>query len=185
MVIGSIFLILALAIVVSLYIFFPLLERAGPDELMARQEVQTRVTLRSTLLSERDRLLNALLELEADNELGKIPQGEYAPHREKMVREAAETLRRLDEMNLSKDQISKSSSPQTGDDDLEELIALRRQELSVSDKGSVDSRTDNPPNNSADGGTGTAAFQACCKHCGNPLMQGDKFCSVCGRKVMF
>ncbi|MCE5207896.1 MAG: zinc ribbon domain-containing protein [Chloroflexi bacterium] len=175
MVIGSIFLILSLAVVVSLFITLPLMDHAGSDELVANRDMQECETRRSILLSDRDRLLNALLELDADNELGKIPPEEYAPLREKMVHEAAETLRCLDEMNLAKDQISKSSLLQSDDDDLEALIASRRKELSDSAKGL--------PGSSPDGSFTTDEFQAYCIHCGKPLMPGDKFCSVCGKSV--
>lgn len=168
MVIGSIFLILALAVVAFLFVTQPLFEPADGDDLVANPDVQQREILRSTLLSERDRLLNTLMELDADNVLGKIPPGEYTPLREKMVHEAADILRQLDEINLNMDRISKPALVHPEEDDLEALIAFRRQALAGNTI-----RTSRDP----------ADSQEFCTHCGNSLIAGDKYCPVCGTRV--
>jgi hypothetical protein len=166
MVIGSIFLLFALAIVVFLFIFLPLLEPSGPDELVVKREVQQQECRRSALLADRDRLLNTLLELDADNELKKIPSDDYARTRAKLVKEAADILRRLDEMNLINHQQIAATAQTVDEDELERMIASRKRELSVS--------AVSLPNK--DGKT------TYCQCCGNPLMPGDKYCSVCGRQ---
>ena len=53
----------------------------------------------STLLAERDRVLTALEELDFDNALGKIPQGDYPVQRERLLTQGAAVLRKLDEMD--------------------------------------------------------------------------------------
>lgn len=170
MLVGAIFLTLALAVAVTLYIVMPLWDNRTSDELMPRKEILSRQYQRSTLLADRDRLLSSLLELDADYELKKIPVGEYAPLRERLVREAAHTLRQLDEINLS----GKHAPSPDKQDDLEELIALRKQQL-------VEGETDLPDMNNQPGEA--TAFQAYCTYCGKPLMPGDKYCPACGSKI--
>lgn len=175
---GAIFLTLALAVVVTLYIVLPLWEERASDELVPRKEVLKREYQRSALLADRDRLLSALLELDADYELNKIPPGEYAPLRERLVREAAQTLRHLDEINLAGRQprttMPGANSATDEADDLEELIALRKQELSEIHQGHNEVR-DLPAE--------VTGFQAYCTYCGKPLMSGDRFCPSCGSRI--
>lgn len=175
MLIGSIFLVLALAAVVTVFIILPLWEQGGTDELIPRQEVKESEHQRSALLAERDRLLNALQELDSDNELGKIPAGEYAPARTDMLREAAAVLRSLDELNLAFEN-NHNGAPvnQPAEDDLEALIARRRHETAARHDEQV---------LAADRPAGTAIRQAYCTQCGKPVMSGDKFCPACGAKV--
>ena len=164
--IGSFFLILALTVVVILFITRPLFERRGQDRLVAKPEAQHREWMRSTLLADRDRLLNALHELDADNELGKLPEGEYAPQREKMVLEAADTLRRLDEMKLTDSRSPQPPVVQNEEDELEALVAVRRMQLVNQQKNAQQQIS-----------------YTYCTHCGKPLTADDKFCSSCGTKV--
>ena len=51
----------------------------------------------SELLAERDRLLDAIQDLDSDSAMGKVTEVEYAQQRESLTHEAAEVLRRLDE----------------------------------------------------------------------------------------
>ena len=165
--IGSIFLILALAVVIFLFITRPFFDRSSGDRLVAKPEVRQRDLQRSALLSNRDRLLNAIQELDADNELGKLPAGEYAPQREKMVLAAAETLRQLDEINLSDGRTSQTVV-KSDEDELEALIAARRAGQAAQ------GRVYQAPQ---------AGNKAYCTRCGKPLKSGDRFCPTCGEKV--
>jgi len=178
MALGSLFLVLALAVLVALFIVMPLWETAGSDELVPRQEVQEHDHQKSALLAERDRLLNALLELDADNDLGKIPPGEYAPLREKLVREAAAVLRGLDELNLSQDRKMDPSALENvliEDEELEELVRNRKKQLDAG----LQRKPDEAPHLSP----AVTAYQAYCTYCGNALMSGDKYCPACGKKI--
>ena len=87
---GSIFLLLALLILTALYIGRPLYERSATVVRPVEHE-------HSALLSERDRILDALSELDFDHDLGKIPEGDYPLQRRQLVQRGAEVLRQLDE----------------------------------------------------------------------------------------
>jgi hypothetical protein len=87
--IGSIFLILGLLVLVSLFIIYPLFERSATAVSQEEHEY-------SALLAERDRLLNALQELDFDYTLGKIPEEDYPAQRAGLLQRGAEVLRLLD-----------------------------------------------------------------------------------------
>ena len=70
--IGSIFLILAILVLVVVYIAQPLLQRNAASVSDEEQEY-------SALLAERDRILNILQELDFDHTLGKIPRMSIHP----------------------------------------------------------------------------------------------------------
>ncbi|MEN8172102.1 MAG: zinc ribbon domain-containing protein [Chloroflexota bacterium] len=156
--IGSVLLILALFILVALYISRPIFEghavQVGADE----HEL-------SMLLAERDRVINALNELEFDNDLGKVPEGDYPDRRKALMQYGANILQQLDEnfpetesgINLDADELpSKSLKKLTHqDDDLESMIAARRR-----------SRAEK-----------TGGF---CPQCGHAVQQSDRFCPKCG-----
>ena len=88
--IGSIFLILAVLVPVVLFIARPLME--GSATAVTAEEHQY-----SALLAERDRILNAVQELDFDYALGKIPNDEYPNQRASLMRVGAEILRKIDE----------------------------------------------------------------------------------------
>src|SRR6266508_4180069 len=98
--IGSLFLILALAVLVALFVGRPLLLFAAqktPNE--TQKAKQEREHVMSSLLAERDRILNSLQELDFDYALGKIPQEEYPQQRAVLLKNGAGVLRRLDELS--------------------------------------------------------------------------------------
>ena len=157
---GSIFLILALAVVVFLFISRPFLERRSEGErLLARQAIREKDRQRSSLLAQRDRLLNAIQELDTDSDLGKIPEDAYAEQRESLLKAGTMVFRQLDELTKST-----SNAPDHGKtisderDDLEALIASRRR--------AREKTRDNY-----------------CHSCGNALHHGDKFCPGCGTRI--
>ena len=154
--IGSIFLILALAIVVSIFVSRPFFEHRKDENLSSPQEAMQKEYQRSSLLAERDRILNSLQELEADFELGKIPQEDFGTQREALLVKGAETLKQLDAFKIEESRESKSASIKP-DDELEKLIAKRRMSKETA-----------------------ANF---CPSCGSALHKGDLFCSSCGYKI--
>jgi hypothetical protein len=157
--IGSIFLILALAVVAFLFISRPFFESNSNQRLFVSTEVQQREHERSALLAERDRVLNALLELESDHDLEKMLPEDYTSQREALMKTGADVLRRLDEINLQ-DEPAVSPQPERSlqeDDELEAMIAARKQ--------------------------AKQQYQAFCANCGSALKPGDKFCAVCGAKT--
>jgi len=169
---GSIFLILAVVVLVGLYIARPLL--SGSSVAVSALDQKT-----SALLAERDRVLDALQELDSDHQLGKIPEEDYPHQRNMLLTQGAEFLRQLDEISPRQkstkgsdlieaaikarkvDQANGNGEKRrTGapDDELETLIAARKRDLKET----------------------TGGF---CPQCGHSLKMSDKFCSKCGANI--
>ena len=168
--ISSILLILAVFVMVGAYLYLPFMTQARRVRASESQEV-------SALKAERDRVINALQELDFDFNLGKIPEGEYPDQRAALLQKGADILRRLDELapaassavnaeaRIEKataagraDASAKTSLPADTDDDLEAMIAARRREHK----------------------SGSAGF---CPKCGKPVFVSDKFCPSCGKSL--
>ena len=169
---GALFLILALALLVGFYLSQPLFDpRLRRVSVAAQTIADTREHVRSSLLAERDRLINALLELEFDYALGKIPEEDYPVQRDALRQAAVQVLRQLDEFEVKRDEsvaeeqleaaLAARRAQRKGEalpeemDEIERLIAERRRER----QGKV------------------AGF---CPHCGQPVRQEDRFCPKCG-----
>ncbi len=105
---GSIFLLLAVVLLVGIYVSSPLFTRSSTrdksedappkadesDFIPVQADHQDHS--RSSLLAEYDRLLNLLQELEFDHALGKIPADEYPKQRALLMQSGAEVLQKLD-----------------------------------------------------------------------------------------
>ena len=168
--IGSIFLILAVLVPVVLFIARPLMERSATIVTTEEHDY-------SHLLAERDRILNAVQELDFDHALGKIPDEEYPAQRANLMRTGAEVLRQIDEFEgqfviidaEADDRIEAEITarkvarlPIDPDDELEALIANRRR---------TQKETDQPK---------TGGF---CPQCGNCVQETDRFCPKCGKPL--
>jgi hypothetical protein len=184
---GSLFLILAVVILVVLFVSRPFLEKtpSGPaEENLPGEPTGHQV---SSLLAERDRVLNSIQELDFDNVLGKIPAGEYETQRSLWLARGAQILQQLDtyqavpsaqsiedrieaviaarrvigsqvHAGLAQPAGGSLQNPSLGGDDLEELIASRRQ-----------------VREEAGGGF--------CPTCGKPVQKSDRFCPKCGASL--
>lgn len=186
---GSIFLILALLLMVALYVSRPLLERA------ARLERQSHVAeehTRSALLAERDRILNALQELDFDYALGKIPEEDYPLQRKALLIKGAEVLKQLDAMQPHQ------AGDESPEDRLEAAIARRRMQgagsrpaLALEGAGAEQGQAPRRP--AADDELEVLLAQrrrarqdksaGFCAKCGAPLQKSDRFCPKCGSKI--
>lgn len=172
---GSIMLILALALGVGIYISLPLTRHSAAEKLIASKQPSDDVDhKRSSLLAERDRVLTALQELDFDQALGKIPVEDYPEQRTELLKAGADVLRQLDEIEpagsqggSAEDRIEVAVAQRRGElrraasngnDDLEMAIAARRRE-----------RTEK-----------TAGF---CPKCGKPVQSSDVFCARCGASL--
>jgi hypothetical protein len=88
--VGAVLFVLALLVIVAAYVMRPLasgaprLERGGPA---------------ATLLAERERLLEAIRELDFDHSLGKVNEQDYRPQRTALAAQGARILQRIDELN--------------------------------------------------------------------------------------
>lgn len=163
--IGSIFLVLALLVVVAVFVSRPLFVNRKTASSPAVDQMEHK---RSTLLAERDRTINALYELDFDNALGKIPPEEYPHQRAILLEQGAGILRQID---ILQDAGEESAFPPASEplppldeikpkpvdpnDELEILLANRRR----SKQGK------------------SAGF---CPKCGVALQKSDQFCPKCG-----
>jgi hypothetical protein len=166
--IGSIFLILGILVLVVLYVSQPFVQRKAT--VVSHEEHAF-----SALLAERDRIVNALQELDFDFTLGKIPEDSYASQRIDMLQRGAGILRQIDNFQgeLVDDTVGArleaaiqsrraESQPTEAsldpDDELEALIANRRR-----------------ARNGKSGGF--------CSQCGNAIQKSDRFCPRCGHAL--
>jgi len=166
--IGSIFLILAVLVPVVLYIARPLMERSATAVTTEEHDY-------SALLAERDRIVNAIQELDFDRDLGKIPDEEYPAQRANLMRAGADVLRQIDEFEGDSEKSSVDDRIEAAitarkvaaltadpDDELEARIARRR-------------RTQKENNQPKTGGF--------CPQCGNCVQESDRFCPKCGNSL--
>ncbi len=191
--IGSLFLVLALTVFVALFIARPFLMNGGRKTLnetqTAQQEREHQV---SALLAERDRVLNALQELDFDFALGKVPQEDYPQQRALLLKNGADVLRRLDEFSMGEPE----SNVAAAEDRIEAAVAARRADSARQATAQVAQaeRTFVKTNGNGNGKgkdeleemiaarkrerkESAAGF---CPRCGKPVQKSDKFCSKCG-----
>jgi hypothetical protein len=154
-----IFLLLAVLVLVFLFMAYPFTNRWQLKN-QSSHEI-------STLIAEHERVLAALEELDVDNDVGKIPTGEYSSQRASLVRKGSDILRRLDEIQGSQPYPAQKtvkvveaelSDKLLSDEDLETLISKRRKMRQQK----------------------TAGF---CPSCGKPILQSDQFCPSCGKMI--
>ncbi|MFO8036287.1 MAG: zinc ribbon domain-containing protein [Anaerolineales bacterium] len=156
--IGSVFILIAIMMLVAVYISQPFFEgEAAPPEEGSEH---------SHLLAERERLLGSIKELDFDYDLEKISESHYQKARRKLVMEAAQVLQKIDavekERGIGKTTPTEAeirkSPPRTEVDEIETLIAARRREL----------------------GEKRHIF---CPHCGHVVGSDDQYCVHCGEKI--
>ena len=169
--IGAILILLALLIGVGLYLAAPLMSKSTRRVTEESQEG-------STLMAKRDRVINALQELDFDFKLGKIPDEDYPAQRAELLQEGADVLKKLDalkagslpgpdaEARLEKAVAARradsaaqaAKSEPVSDDEIESMLAARRKERSAKSSGF-------------------------CPRCGKPVLTTDKFCPNCGKAI--
>ena len=183
---GSIFLILALLLLVSLFISRPLLERKSVSVSAEEQEY-------SSLLAERERILSALQELDADFTMGKIPEEDYPAQRALLLQLGADVLRKLDAYKPGKEE----SEPYEAGESLESALAARRAAYQTVTSGAAvgNSNGNGYSNNLTQPDDELEALIASrrrarkekaggfCSQCGSPILKSDAFCPKCGAKV--
>ena len=157
---GALLLLIALLVGVSAYLIAPLINNRAHRVSEDGREF-------STLMAERERILNALLELDFDFKLGKIPEGDYPGQRAELLQKGADILKKLDALPASAlpnprrdDSESAGAIPgdtrrQLNDEEIESLLSARRRERK----------------------TNSAGF---CPRCGKPVLVTDQFCPNCG-----
>jgi hypothetical protein len=160
--VGSILLLLALVILVAAFIASPLRNEGKKTD---QREINIEL---SELLAERERVLDALAELDFDNEMGKVPDELYPVQREALLKRGAAILRLLDEY-MPEEIETAEAAPEIStefdpDDPVEALIAAKRKAR----LGNI-AKKDTKNNY--------------CANCGAKLQPGDQFCPGCGHKL--
>jgi zinc-ribbon domain len=181
--IGSIFLILALLLLVIIFVSRPLFDRNRLIKAVGEEEHQL-----SHLMAERDRILNALQELDFDHVLGKIPDEDYPSQRAFLLQRGAQVLQSLDE-------IQAQDSDQDIEARIEAAIAARRADaaarketltepvLAVAGAGaSADDELELMLSNRRRARQEKAA--GFCPQCGGPVQKSDRFCPKCGNSLV-
>lgn len=172
--IGSLFLILALALAVGLFIAQPFLNSAFKEGSGRKVAFEARDHVRSALLAEREQVLDALQELDFDQALGKIPAEDFPYQRSRLLAQGAAVLRKLDELEPSVGVMS-------AEDRLEAAVAARRAETrgaaASANIGAGDAIEDQIALRRRAREEKSAGF---CPKCGRPLQTSDRFCPKCG-----
>ncbi len=190
---GSLFLVLSLAILVALFITRPFSQPGGAKKHAAEASAEGKQEHEiSTLLAERDRILNTLQELDFDHAMGKIPAEDYPVQRAALVRQGAEVLRKLD-LSLGRVEAEQAGLA-PGEEHvsrLEAAIVERREQAAV--RAGAGGKARRTPAGAADDPLEAriaarrrerqekaAGF---CPQCGHPVQKSDLFCPKCGVRL--
>lgn len=111
--------------------------------------------MRDSLIAEKERLLNAIEEIDLEYELNKISSEEHTRNREILMGEAAKVLTELDKYPKSGSSKRKTTVSDEKKDNLERMIADRRKQLK-------------------------REMSKKCPHCGETVDSSAQFCSHCG-----
>lgn len=159
--IGSLFLVVAVAVLAGMYISKPFFDRkmTGKNVFLIEQgQASQKEHQRSALLAERERLLLGLQELDFDRTLGKIDEADYPSQRAALLTAGALVLQQLDALSSAHSNGQPAVVQDTEDDELEALISARKRKHQEK----------------------TTGF---CPKCGNPQKKTDRFCSRCGAVI--
>ena len=159
--IGSLLFILSILLVVVIFISQPISAKRSVPVSEAEKAL-------SALLAEQERLLDALLELDFDFGVGKVPEEAYPIQRADLVKRGAAVMRELEtfqatnpgqsadsQLEAQIEARGESKPTPSPDDDIEALIAARKE----MHKGE------------------STNF---CHNCGKAVSEDDKFCVNCG-----
>jgi rubrerythrin len=166
---GAIFFLLAVLILVGMYLYAPFVSRT--KRAPSREEHEL-----SSLMAERDRVINALQELDFDRKLGKIPDEDYPAQRAELLQKGADILRKIDEMQPA------APSHRDAESRLEEAVAARRADSAVTAEGVV---TDDDLESliAARRKQRKDKSAGFCPRCGQPVLVTDRFCPSCGKSL--
>ncbi len=174
--IGSIFLLLALFTLVVFFIAQPFFNRRPVAVRSA--SAQGPILF---LQAERDRVIQALQELDFDYSLGKVPEEDYPSQRNDLLQQGAEVLQKLDGL------LPQPPARQARDR-LEDALVARRQA-----KSQGASETVNPSENlealilarrrARNGASPREKSVGFCPQCGKSIQKSDRFCPKCGTEL--
>lgn len=166
--ITAIFFTLAILILVAIYLYAPFMERRARRVTEEEHEL-------STLMAERDRVVNSLQELDFDFKLGKIPEEDYPAQRASLLQKGADLLRKIDTI------APQPVSVQDADARIERAIAARRADASVNRPEPTDDDLESMIQARRKGRKEKSS--GFCPKCGKPVMISDRFCPSCGKSL--
>ncbi len=169
---GAFFLVLAVGLLVGLYVAQPLLERRGRRMIAEGHET-------SALMAERDRVVNALQELDFDFKLNKIPAEDYPIQRAELLKKGTEVLKQLDTLTSNSQPVSNGKGAA---DRIESAVAARRADLATA-KATVRDDDDAEALIAARRKTRKGKSGGFCPRCGKPVLVSDRFCPHCGKSI--
>lgn len=160
--IGSVFLGLALGLLIIFVVAQPFMEGRGVRE--------KKLSETDALITDREQLLTALRDLDFDHATGKITDEDYAPQRAQLVAQSAAVLKQLDDL--------KPLGPRplaAGPDESDDLAVLPIEDYIEAE---IAARRQAGPahGQSLASATNTLA----CPQCGASAQIGDRFCPKCG-----
>ena len=167
--IAAIFFTLAIFILVAMYLYAPFMERRARRVTEEEHEL-------SALMAERDRIINALQELDFDFNLGKIPEEDYPAQRASLLQKGADILRSIDSF------APQVASTQDTESRLEKAIAARRADASTAKLEVSDDDVEAMISRRRKGRKDKSA--GFCPKCGKPITTSDRFCPSCGKALM-
>ncbi len=124
------------------------------------------------LLTQRDALYDSIRDVDLDRELGRVSVADHEQHRREYVAEAADVLRRIDEI---------------GGHRLDRRIEMEVTRLRAGRPSELGAAC---PHCGAPRAEGDRFCPSCghrldavCPHCGAPVGAGDRFCRECGNRL--
>ncbi len=167
---SAVLVLIALLLGVGLFLAAPFLgrsARAGTED----------VTEVSSLMAERDRVINSLQELDFDFKLGKVPDEDYPVQRTTLLQKGADILRRLDTLAPSSSPAGSSASDPNAR--LERAAAAGRADSARAGTELDDAAIESMLAARRSARRGKAA--GFCPRCGKPVKTSDQFCANCGK----
>ncbi len=171
---GAVLLLIALLLGVSLYLALPLI---GGRSRRAPEETQQT----SSLMAERDRVINALQELDFDFKLGKIPEEDYPAQRAELLKKGADVLRKLDTLTQPPSPSGSGDEGPAAEARLEKAVSARRADSAARAEPLSDDEVESML--AARRKARKSRSAGFCPRCAKPILVADQFCPNCGKAL--
>lgn len=169
--IGSILFVLALVILTGAYVARPLAEPTAAGVGPAHPQL-------SRLQARRERLLEAIQELDSDHAMGKLLPEEYRQQRRQLTLQGAAVLRQIDEL-------TGGPTPEPLERELEARVARLKAGLAARPLGNGASQDEAHLGNGSEqlDDNGELLPASYCPNCGAAAQASDRFCVNCGTSL--
>ena len=166
---SAILLLIALLLGIGLYLAAPLIFDS------TRRNMNEESSEISSLMAERDRVINSLQELDFDFRLGKIPDEDYPAQRAELLQKGADILRKLDTLQ------PQPISDEEVEARIEQAAAARRADAAIKTEAPSDDEIESMLAARRKGRKGRSA--GFCPKCGKVVLVTDQFCANCGKAL--